>query len=68
MLFPLLIKGETYYEIRLPRWLRFRTDGPVEKVLFYAVLTPAAFVLIPGVWPVLWPLLLELAHHAPALG
>jgi membrane-bound metal-dependent hydrolase YbcI (DUF457 family) len=29
-LWPLLIAGETWYELRPPRWLRFRTGGAVE--------------------------------------
>jgi hypothetical protein len=68
VLFPILIAGETYYEIRPPRILRFRTGGPTETALFYVAFVPAAIVLFPGVWPHLWPVLLELARQKPARG
>jgi membrane-bound metal-dependent hydrolase YbcI (DUF457 family) len=48
-LFPLRIAGETWYEIRPPRWLRFRTGGAGEHVVV-AMLVIAAVLLIPGVW------------------
>lgn len=42
LLFPLPIAGETYYELRPPRLLRFRTGGAVENWL----ITPACLVLL----------------------
>jgi hypothetical protein len=55
ILWPVPICGETFYELRPPQLLRFRTRGPAEIALVAVVFTPAAFLLIPGVWPVLWP-------------
>jgi membrane-bound metal-dependent hydrolase YbcI (DUF457 family) len=49
-LWPVPIAGETWYEIRPPRWLRFRTGGPVETALVLVVFTPTAILLVPGVW------------------
>lgn len=51
-LWPLPIAGETFYEIRPPRWLRFRTGGPVETWLMLPAFTVAGVLLIPGAWPV----------------
>lgn len=44
LLWPLPIRGETFYEIRLPAPLRFRTGSVVERVLV-VVFTAAALVL-----------------------
>ena len=49
-LFPLLIRGETWYEIRLPKPMRMRTGKRVEKLLVFPVFLVAAVLLIPGVW------------------
>jgi hypothetical protein len=50
-LFPLPIAGETWYELRPPRWLRFRTGGPVENALVFPVFTVVGVLLVPGAWP-----------------
>ncbi|WP_040405749.1 metal-dependent hydrolase [Amycolatopsis nigrescens] len=50
-LFPLPIAGETWYELRPPRWLRFRTGKRVENLLIFPAFTIAAILLLPGVWP-----------------
>jgi membrane-bound metal-dependent hydrolase YbcI (DUF457 family) len=47
-LWPLPIRGETWYEIRLPRLLRFRTGGWVENLLIAPALVVAGFLLLPG--------------------
>ncbi|MFI5708127.1 metal-dependent hydrolase [Kribbella sp. NPDC051620] len=47
-LWPLPIGGETWYEIRLPRPLRFRTGGWVENLLIVPVLVVAGVLLLPG--------------------
>jgi hypothetical protein len=47
-LWPLPIRGETWYEIRLPRLLRFRTGGWVENLLIVPVLVVAGVLLLPG--------------------
>ncbi|GAA0937073.1 metal-dependent hydrolase [Kribbella koreensis] len=47
-LWPLPIRGETWYEIRLPRPLRFRTGGWVENLLIVPVLVIAGVLLLPG--------------------
>jgi membrane-bound metal-dependent hydrolase YbcI (DUF457 family) len=51
-LWPIPIAGETFYELRPPRWLRFRTGGPVETWLMFPAFTVAGVLLIPGAWPV----------------
>lgn len=48
-LFPIPIAGETWYEIRPPKPLRFRTGKKVENRLIFPVFAVAAVVLIPGV-------------------
>jgi membrane-bound metal-dependent hydrolase YbcI (DUF457 family) len=64
ILWPIPIRGETFYELRPPGLLRFRTRGPAEIALVAVVFTPAAFLLIPGVWPVVWPRLEPLISAA----
>jgi membrane-bound metal-dependent hydrolase YbcI (DUF457 family) len=55
-LWPIPIAGETFYEVRLPRGLRFRTGGVVETYLVAPALLVAAVLLVPGVWPLVAPL------------
>jgi membrane-bound metal-dependent hydrolase YbcI (DUF457 family) len=52
-LWPLPIRGETWYEIRLPRALRFRTGGWVENVVIAPALVLGGVLLLPGAWPIL---------------
>lgn len=47
-LWPLPIRGETWYEIRLPKLLRFRTGGWVERAVIAPLLLLAGFLLLPG--------------------
>ncbi|MDT7726288.1 MAG: hypothetical protein QOI21_2864 [Actinomycetota bacterium] len=49
-LFPIPIAGETWYEIRLPKFLRFRTGKKVENRLIFPVFVILGVLLIPGVW------------------
>ncbi|KNX38943.1 metal-dependent hydrolase [Luteipulveratus halotolerans] len=49
-LFPLPIAGETWYEIRPPRPLRFRTGTWVETGLLVPVFVVLGVLLLPGVW------------------
>jgi membrane-bound metal-dependent hydrolase YbcI (DUF457 family) len=56
-LWPIPIRGETWYEIRLPRLLRFRTGGRVEQLLVVPALAVAAVLLLPGAGPVVHDLL-----------
>lgn len=49
-LFPVPIAGETWYELRPPGFLRFRTGKKVEKLLIFPVFVVLAVVLVPGVW------------------
>jgi len=49
-LFPIPIAGETWYEIRPPRPLRFRTGKKVENRLIFPVFALAGVLLVPGVW------------------
>ncbi len=53
-LFPIPIAGETWYEIRPPKPLRFRTGKNVENRLIFPVFAVAAVLLIPGVWEYLF--------------
>lgn len=50
-LFPLPIAGETWYEIRPPRWLRFHTGKRVENWLIFPLVILACVAATPGVWP-----------------
>ncbi|MGW4488400.1 metal-dependent hydrolase [Amycolatopsis sp. NPDC004368] len=52
-LFPLLIAGETWYEIRPPAWLRFRTGKQFEKRVVFPVFVVLGVLLVPGAWGVL---------------
>ncbi|GHE99015.1 membrane protein [Amycolatopsis deserti] len=49
-LFPVPIAGETWYELRPPAFLRFRTGKGVEKFLVVPVFTVLAVLLVPGAW------------------
>ena len=42
LIFPVVIRGESYYEVRPPRFLRFRTGGKVENWL----VTPLCFLAL----------------------
>jgi hypothetical protein len=52
-LWPLPIRGETWYELRPPAFLRLRTGRRAERFLVVPALTVLGAVLIPGVWPAL---------------
>lgn len=52
-LFPLPIAGETWYELRPPRWLRFRTGTPLEARLVFPLVVAGCVAATPGVWPYL---------------
>ncbi|MGW5195446.1 metal-dependent hydrolase [Kribbella sp. NPDC004138] len=47
-LWPLPIRGETWYELRLPKPLRFRTGHWFEHAVIVPVLTIGAVLLLPG--------------------
>ena len=47
-LWPLPIRGETWYEIRLPRPLRFSTGSWVERLIIVPLLLVGSLLLIPG--------------------
>jgi membrane-bound metal-dependent hydrolase YbcI (DUF457 family) len=51
-LWPLPIRGETWFEIRPPRGLRFRTDSWVERLMIAPALAIAAVLLLPGAVPI----------------
>jgi membrane-bound metal-dependent hydrolase YbcI (DUF457 family) len=53
-LWPLMIRGETWFEIRPPRALRFRTGGSVEQVALVPLFVASGVLLVPGVWSTLW--------------
>ncbi len=47
-LWPIPIRGETWYEIRPPKALRFRTNGPAENWVMVPVFSILAVALLPG--------------------
>lgn len=49
-LWPVPIAGETWYELRPPRWLRFRTGGNVENLLIMPATIIGGLLLLPGAW------------------
>ncbi|OLT48026.1 hypothetical protein BJF85_13825 [Saccharomonospora sp. CUA-673] len=49
-LFPLPIAGETWYELRPPALLRFRTGRTFENKVLFPAFSVLAVLLIPGVW------------------
>jgi membrane-bound metal-dependent hydrolase YbcI (DUF457 family) len=65
LLAPLRINGQSWYALRLPKPMRLRTGGRVEKLVLVA-LTAATIWLFVRTIPGLWPLLVELrgATHA----
>ncbi|MDV6010950.1 metal-dependent hydrolase [Haloechinothrix sp. LS1_15] len=48
-LWPIPIRGQTWYELRPPAWLRFRTGKTVENALIAPAATIAGVLLLPGV-------------------
>lgn len=52
-LFPLPIAGETWYELRPPSFLRFRTGKRVENLVVFPVFVVLGVLLVPGIWPTL---------------
>jgi membrane-bound metal-dependent hydrolase YbcI (DUF457 family) len=59
-LWPLPIRGETWYELRLPRLLRFRTGGWVERIVIAPLLLAAAVLLLPGAMALVRDLLTQI--------
>ena len=49
-LFPVPIAGETWYELRPPRWLRIHTGKRVENWLVFPLVVLACLAATPGVW------------------
>ncbi|NIJ10197.1 membrane-bound metal-dependent hydrolase YbcI (DUF457 family) [Saccharomonospora amisosensis] len=49
-LFPVPIAGETWYELRPPAWLRFRTGKTVETKVLFPAFAVLGVLLLPGVW------------------
>lgn len=52
-LFPLPIAGETWYEIRPPSFLRFRTGKRVENLVVFPLFVVLGVLLVPGMWSTL---------------
>lgn len=48
-LWPVPIRGETFYELKPP--LTFRTGGAVETAVVFPALVAGCVLLLPGVWP-----------------
>ncbi|WP_342769736.1 metal-dependent hydrolase [Prauserella muralis] len=65
LLWPFLpIRGETWYEIRPPRWLRFRTGQRFEQLVMFPAVALGCVAAIPGLLPQLG----GLAAHLSAGG
>lgn len=60
--FPLPIAGETWFEIKLLGPLSFHAGSKVETRLWVPAFSILAFVLFPGVWPVVWPQAVNMVH------
>lgn len=60
-LYPLKIRGQRWYPVGMPHFLRFHTGKQGELVVTWALLAPAVAVLavaaVPGAWPSLLALL-----------
>ncbi|MBB3050245.1 membrane-bound metal-dependent hydrolase YbcI (DUF457 family) [Prauserella isguenensis] len=65
-LFPLPIAGETWYELRPPSLLRFRTGKGVENKLLFPLFSVLAVLLLPGVLPWLIDVVSPLLSGTPA--
>ncbi|MEU4804906.1 metal-dependent hydrolase [Actinosynnema sp. NPDC023587] len=50
-LWPIPIAGETWYELRPPRLLRFRTGGGFELWVVWPLCVAGGVLLLPGAWP-----------------
>lgn len=59
-LFPIPIRGETWFELGTPHALRFRTGGEVEQRFVFPVFAVLGVLLLPGVLGTL----LDLINHA----
>ncbi|AHH98285.1 metal-dependent hydrolase [Kutzneria albida] len=51
ILFPIPIRGETWFELGPPRVMRFRTGGTLEQLVVFPAFAAAGVMLVPGVWP-----------------
>lgn len=51
LIWPWRIRGETWYEIRPPRWLRFRTSQFAETWLVFPAVALGCLAAIPGLLP-----------------
>jgi membrane-bound metal-dependent hydrolase YbcI (DUF457 family) len=49
-LWPVPIRGETWYEIRPPKFMRFRAGGKMENYVLFPLFAVLGVLLIPGVW------------------
>ncbi|MDQ0376555.1 metal-dependent hydrolase [Amycolatopsis thermophila] len=66
-LFPIPIRGETWYEIRPPAFLRFHTGSAFEENIVFSVFAVLGIVLVPGVWPVLTEIYTNVGNTVEAL-
>lgn len=57
-LWPVPIAGETWYEIRTPRIIRFKTGKGAERYVVEPLLYVGAVVAFPGALPVILPLIM----------
>jgi hypothetical protein len=63
LLFPVPIAGETWYEIRPPKPLRFSTGKKVEQRLVFPALVAGSVLALPGVTPWLLNTVTALLSH-----
>lgn len=62
-LWPLPIRGETWFEIRPPRGLRFSTDSWIERLIIAPILLVAGVLLLPGAIPIVQDLAAQLIAY-----
>lgn len=63
LLWPFLpIKGETWYEVRPPSWLRFRTGKRFERLVVFPLVAMGCLAAIPGLVPQVIELFTPPAH------
>ncbi|MEV5300278.1 metal-dependent hydrolase [Amycolatopsis methanolica] len=63
LLWPFLrIRGETWYEIRPPRWLRFRTGRRFERLVVFPLVALGCVAAVPGLVPQIVELVTPPAH------
>lgn len=63
LLWPLPFKGETWFELGPPKFLRFRTGGAVESVLTLVFVCTALAIGVNTIYPDVFPALIAVAQR-----